>query len=314
MPQLELRGRFEADRTMQGVREILLGVVMKFWIADSLAVPSAAVYANLTHAIALEKLVATLLFAFQIYADFAGYSLIAIGSARILGIDVPDNFQQPYLSQSLAEFWRRWHISLVKWLRDYVFSPISIRWRRHQRIAIPLGMILTLVLVGIWHGAGWGFLVFGALHGVMLAVAYVTKSRRDRVIQAIGVPNFVVVPGRIIIMFAIVALSLVLIRAQTLTEALYVYREIFSARMVDELQHLFSAHPDAFTYIHLQDNITNIALIAALVAGDVFARTKLQLARLPAVLQGTLYAACVLSILYQVIAQGAPRVFVYFQF
>lgn len=314
MPQLEFRGRFDADRAMQGVREILLGVLMKFWIADSLAVPSAEVYANLTHALPLEKLVATLFFAFQIYADFAGYSLIAIGSARILGIDVPDNFQEPYLSQSLAEFWRRWHISLVKWLRDYVFNPISIRWRRHQRVAIPLGMILTLVLVGIWHGAGWGFLVFGALHGLMLAVAYFTKSRRDRSIQAIGLPDFIVVPGRIIITFAIVALSLVLIRAQTLTQALYVYREIFSSAMVGELRHLFSAQPDTFAYLHLHDNTTNIALIAALIAGDIFARTRLQLAKLPALLQGPLYAASILTILYQVIAQGAPRVFVYFQF
>lgn len=314
MPQLEFGGRFEADRTMQGVREILLGVVMKFWIADSLAVPSAEVYAHLAAAVPLEKLVGTLLFAFQLYADFAGYSLVAIGSARILGIDVPDNFQQPYLSESLAEFWRRWHISLVKWLRDYVFNPISIRWRRQQRIAVPLGMLVTLVLVGIWHGAGWGFLVFGALHGVWLAAAYFTKSPRERLVRAIGLPDFVLVPLRIILTFAVVALSLVLIRAQTLTQAFDIYKDIFSSKMVRELQDLFSAQPDAFTYIHLRDNIINIALIAAVVAGDILARTRLHLARLPALLQGPVYAASILTIAYQVIATGAPKLFVYFQF
>jgi alginate O-acetyltransferase complex protein AlgI len=314
MPQLELRGRFEADRTMQGVREILLGVVMKFWIADSLAVPSAEVYADLAHALPLEKLVATLLFAFQLYADFAGYSLIAIGSARILGIDVPDNFQQPYLSQSLAEFWRRWHISLVKWLRDYVFSPISIRWRRHHRIAIPVGMLLTLILVGIWHGTGWGFLAFGTVHGVLLAAAHVTKSRREHFVRAIGIPNLVLVPGRIIITFTIVALSLVLIRAQTLIQANDVYRSMFSLTMLREIGHFFVGHPVAFTYLHWPENITNTALIGAVIGGDIFARTKLQLAKLPAVLQGPLYAAGILTIFYQVIAQGAPKVFVYFQF
>jgi alginate O-acetyltransferase complex protein AlgI len=314
MPQFALCNRFDAERTMLGIREVLLGIVMKFWIANSLAGPSADVYAHLTNALPLEKLVATLFFAFQLYTDFAGYSLIAIGSARILGIDVPDNFQQPYLSQSLAEFWRRWHISLVKWLRDYVFSPISIRWRRHARIAIPVGMLFTLVLVGIWHGTGWGFLAFGTVHGVLLATAYLTKPARERVIQAIGVPDFVLVPSRIMVTFAIVALSLVLIRAQTLTQALQVYHDMFSSKMLDELRHPFEARPDVVTYIGLQDNITNVALIAAVIAGDILARTKFRLTKLPAALQGTVYAASILTILYQVIAQAAPRVFVYFQF
>lgn len=314
MPQLELHYRFDADRAMQGAREILLGVLMKFWIADSLAVPSAGVYANLTTTIPLEKLVATLFFAFQLYADFAGYSLIAIGSARILGIDLPDNFQQPYLSQSLAEFWRRWHISLVRWLRDYVFSPISIRWRRQQRIAIPAGLLVTLVLVGIWHGTGWGFLAFGTAHGILLATAYVTKSLREHFVQAIRFPNFLLLPARILSTFAIVVLSLIFIRTQTLTQALNVYGSIFSLKLLGELGKFFLGRPDTFSHIHAQDNVINIALIAALIAGDILARTKVRLARLPAVLQGPIYAASILTILYQVIATGAPKLFVYFQF
>ena len=207
MPQFETRGRFDAGQAIQGAREILLGVVMKFWIADSLAVPSANVYASLSTTLPLEKLVATLFFAFQLYTDFAGYSLIAIGSARLLGVDIPDNFQQPYLSQSLAEFWRRWHISLVKWLRDYVFGPISIRWRRHPRIAIPLGMMLTLTLVGIWHGIGWGFLAFGVAHGILLAAAYTSRPLRERFIRTIRLPNAFLLPIRILITFSIVALK-----------------------------------------------------------------------------------------------------------
>jgi alginate O-acetyltransferase complex protein AlgI len=315
MPQFALRNRFDAERTMQGIREVLLGIVMKFWIANSLAGPSADVYAHLSTAVPLEKLVATLFFAFQLYTDFAGYSLIAIGSARILGIDVPDNFQQPYLSQSLAEFWRRWHISLTNWFRGYVFTPISVRWRRHARIAIPMGMLVTLVLIGIWHGAGWGFVAFGTAHGVWLATAYVTKSPRERFVQALGFPNFVMVPSRILITFAIVALSFVLIRAQTLTQAIEVYRSIFSLTLLRELKHLFVGPPaPVFTHINWPDNVTNTALIAAVIAGDIFARTKFRLTKLPAPLQGAVYAVSVLTIVYQVIAQGAPRVFVYFQF
>jgi len=175
-------------------------------------------------------------------------------------------------------------------------------------------MFFTLVLVGIWHGAGWGFVAFGALHGTLLAIGYATKSPRAYFVDVIGVPNFVLVPLRIIITFAIVVLSLVLIRAHTLTQAVSVYNDIFSLKMLSELQDLFSAQPDAFTHVHLRDNITNIALIAVLIAGDILARTKLRLAQLPALLQGPVYAASILTILYQVIAQGAPKVFVYFQF
>jgi alginate O-acetyltransferase complex protein AlgI len=314
MPQFELRGRFDAERAIQGTREILLGVVMKFWIADSLAVPSANVYSNLSATLPLEKLVATLFFAFQLYTDFAGYSLIAIGSARLLGVDIPDNFQQPYLSQSLAEFWRRWHISLVKWLRDYVFGPISIRWRRYPRIAIPLGMMLTLTLVGIWHGIGWGFLAFGMAHGILLATAYTSRPLRERVIRTIRIPNALLLPIRILITFSIVALSLVLIRAQTLTQAFGVYRAIFSLTFLRELQHLFAGRPDTFTYVGLQDNVLNVVLIGCVIVGDILARTKLHLARLPTPVQGTVYAVSILTIFYQVIATGAPKVFVYFQF
>lgn len=315
LPQLEFASRFTADRAMQGVREILIGVVMKFWIADSLGGPSAAVYANLTTATPLEKLVATLFFAFQLYTDFAGYSLIAIGSARLLGVDLPDNFRQPYLSQSLAEFWSCWHISLLTWLRDYFYNPLILPWRRHSRIAVPVATFLTLVAVGIWHGAGWGFLVFGAVHGLLLASGNATKPARERLAGALLIPPAVLVPIRVIITFAIVALSLVFIRAQTVNQAIAVYRDIFSVRLLDNLKSLlFGPATGSFTYLPFQDNLVNISLIVIVIIGDILARTKFQIARMPALVQGSLYATCVLTALYQVISSGAPKLFVYFQF
>jgi hypothetical protein len=314
LPQLELCGRFNAEQAMQGVRQILLGVIMKFWIADSLAGPAAKVYANLATSIPLEKLVATVFFAFQIYTDFAGYSLIAIGSARLLGIDTPDNFRQPYLSPSIAEFWRRWHISLLTWLRDYVFSPIALHLRRFPAAAVPIAMFITLVLVGIWHGAGWGFLVFGVVHGALLAIGKATKRTRERILLAFAVPEFVSIPIQILITFSIVVLSLVLIRAQTLSQALAIYHDLLSPIMLQNLHDLALGKGDPFAFIHATENIPNIALIAAVIIGDIFARTKLRLVTLPSFAQGTVYAASVLTIFYQVISVGAPQLFVYFQF
>ena len=157
VPQFDFMRPFTSDRAMAAITELLTGTVMKFWIADILGATSSAVFSDLAHSPPLEQLVAAIVFAFQLYADFAGYSLIAIGSARLLGVDLPANFRQPFLADSIPEFWRRWHISFLSWLRDYVYLPLIFSWRRLPRLASAAATFIVLTLVGIWHGAGWGF-------------------------------------------------------------------------------------------------------------------------------------------------------------
>jgi alginate O-acetyltransferase complex protein AlgI len=319
LPQLDFRRPFTSERGMQAVTEILAGTVMKLWIANSLGVSVASVFSDLAHCSALERLTAIILFAFQLYADFAGYSLIAIGSARLFGVDIPPNFRQPFLAGSIAEFWRRWHISLLIWLRDYVYMPLSVSWRRYRYrwLANAAAAFITLVLVGIWHGAGWGFVMFGVVHGLLVIYSSTLKGR-DKLWAALKVPALAVRVIRVPITFLVVALTFVLIRAHDLGEALSIYRSIFNLDMVHEISRLlrfYSGSNFAFVHLNATEFGMDLVLVAALLTGDVLARSKrFDFFALPAPARAVFYTLCVMTVLYQVISANAPQPFVYFQF
>jgi D-alanyl-lipoteichoic acid acyltransferase DltB (MBOAT superfamily) len=283
---------------------------MKLWIADSLSSSVAMIFQAPDQATPLENLLATMIFAFQLYVDFAGYSLIAIGAARLLGIRLGDNFRQPFLSPTLADFWRAWHISLFTWLRDYVFAPLRTMWRRSPVAGPAAAIQITLILVGIWHGTGWGFLAYGTLHGTLLALSFSTLSWRNARWTKLGVPFPVVNAVRIPITFMIVALSLVLIRAKDLSQALHIYSLIFSKEFIyglfnwDRAFHVFSS--DWLP--------TNLALIAVVIVGDVMAHRGVDFDRAPRMAMSCVYSVCVLAILYQAISANASKPFVYFNF
>lgn len=149
-----------------GFRLVLLGFVVKMVVADQLAPFVNQVYASPSEFNQLQILAALIFFSFQIYADFFGYSLIAQGSARLLGVHIMDNFKTPYFSASVSEFWRRWHISLSTWFRDYVYIPLGGNKTRIWRWA--LNTLIVFGISGLWHGANWTFIVWGLLHGVFL--------------------------------------------------------------------------------------------------------------------------------------------------
>jgi alginate O-acetyltransferase complex protein AlgI len=317
LPQLDFTRNFTSERGMLAVTEILTGAIMKLWIADTLGATSAAAFSDIGHAPPLEQFLATILFAFQLYADFAGYSLIAIGSARLFGVDIPPNFRQPFLADSIAEFWRRWHISLLSWVRDYVYMPLYASWRRHRSLASAAAAFLSLVLVGIWHGAGWGFVLFGAVHGI-LVVYGMTLAKRDLIWSRLKVPASIVRLIRVPITFLVVTLTLILIRARDVGEAVEIYRSIFSFRMVENVMDVFRASLDpslAFQHIIPAQHGLDFLLVAALVAGDALARSKrFDFFLLPAAARAAYYAICLLIVLYQATSAIAPKPFVYFQF
>jgi D-alanyl-lipoteichoic acid acyltransferase DltB (MBOAT superfamily) len=166
-PQMERDHRLSRALVWSGARAFLLGFVYKAGLADNIAPVVDPVFADVSQWSNAALLAATMAFSAQIYFDFAGYSLMAIGVARLLGYYIPDNFNTPYASTSITEFWRRWHISLSGWLRDYLYIPLG--GNRGGKLATYRNLMATMLFGGLWHGAAWTFVVWGALHGAALA-------------------------------------------------------------------------------------------------------------------------------------------------
>jgi len=211
--------RFELANLSQGLYLIAWGLFQKMVIADRSAVYVNTVYNNWEHQSGLSLLVATLLFAIQIYADFAGYSSIAIGCARVMGIQLMTNFNHPYFSKSFSEFWRRWHISLSTWFRDYVYIPLG--GNRVSRSRHYLNLLLTFAISGLWHGANWTFVIWGTLCGVFLVVeSYFTSLGWHYPANQAG--NIL---RRVVVLMCVCA-GWVFFRAQSLHAALAIFVQI----------------------------------------------------------------------------------------
>jgi alginate O-acetyltransferase complex protein AlgI len=168
LPQLARDRVFDADLATEGFIQLVWGFFKKVAIADSLAAFVDVHYGNPTLFDGMGLLVATVFYAFQIYCDFSGYTDIALGGAKILGYDLGVNFDRPYFARSFSEFWSRWHISLSQWLRDYLYIPLG--GNRGGTAATYRNLMLTMLLGGLWHGASWTFVAWGALHGVYLVI------------------------------------------------------------------------------------------------------------------------------------------------
>ena len=166
IPQLYVRRTMDAEMMTRGLQQILWGMFKKMVIADNLmgVIDSTWEMQSLTGS---TYVLAAMLYPIQMYADFSGYSDMAIGVGRLLGIKVAQNFNYPFFARNVAEYWRRWHISLTGWLTDYVFSPLNIAFRNHGNLGIIFAVILNMVLVGLWHGANWTFGLFGLYHGLL---------------------------------------------------------------------------------------------------------------------------------------------------
>ena len=168
LPQFRQARTFDSEGATKGLQMMVWGYFLKLVLADRCGIYVDAIYNHLEMHNGGSYLVASLLFPFQIYGDFAGYSLIAIGAARVLGFRLMQNFRQPYLACSVGEFWHRWHISLSTWFKDYLYIPLG--GNRVGRIRQYVNLMVTFVVSGLWHGANWTFLCWGALHGGLLCL------------------------------------------------------------------------------------------------------------------------------------------------
>jgi alginate O-acetyltransferase complex protein AlgI len=180
IPQLEELRVFDINQVTRGLRQILWGLFKKIVIADNLASVINPVYNNYEIVPASSLVIASFLYSFQIYADFSGYTDMSIGVARLLGFNVTRNFDYPFFSQNVAEFWRKWHISLTLWLTEYVYTPLSIYFRNWDKKGMIIAIIVNFTICGIWHGANWTYILFGFLHGCYFIPLIINGSMNKR--------------------------------------------------------------------------------------------------------------------------------------
>ena len=229
IPQLKEKRSLTYDVAIDGFHQILWGIFTKMCIADNLATVTDTVWLNFSSQNASTLLMVAILYPIQMYADFDGYSNMAIGVGKILGLNAR-NFNHPFLARNIAEYWRNWHISLTGWLTDYVFSPLNIRFRNLGDVGIVLAIIINFVLIGLWHGANWTFALFGLYHGVLYISGAFGKKKKIK-------PGFKGLPkvkdfSRMMLTFLLVVFGLILFRAENIGDAVSYMSSIFSSSIV----------------------------------------------------------------------------------
>jgi alginate O-acetyltransferase complex protein AlgI len=312
IPQFYQRHEFEYDRVTSGLRRMAWGLFMKVVIADRLARYVNIVYNDPSSFHGLTLVVATFFFAFQIYCDFAGYSHIAIGAAQVMGFRLMENFNRPYLAQSISEFWSRWHISLSTWFRDFVYIPLG-----GNRAAKPrwyYNLFVTFLLSGLWHGANWTFVIWGALNGFYLICSLATAQLRERIALATGLahrPRLHTII-RIGTTFTLICVAWVFFRANNLQDAITVFTQTLARPTLHQLIP-FALRGEGITKLEVA---YSFLLIAGLVTYEVFAG-RIGLPRKfllqPAWVRWPAYYAFCMAIWLLGISTEA-KAFIYFQF
>ncbi len=296
VPQFAQPHRASADQLRFGLALMTLGLFQKVVLADTfLAKAAEMVYDGQGAPGALDAWMGTLAFSGQIFCDFAGYSTTAIGAALCLGFAMPDNFRFPYAAVGFSDFWRRWHITLSAWLRDYLYIPLG--GNRHGQARTYLALMATMLLGGLWHGASWTFVVWGGLHGTYLAGERLLRSRFGG-----WRPGPFALLGLGLLTYALVNVTWVFFRSKTFEQAWVVLRGMFGgnggAAPILPMAHLLP--------------------VAVIIGGLLFAHWQMRnrtlesvIARAPAASIAMAWAVMAFSI---VIAQGDGNAFIYFQF
>jgi alginate O-acetyltransferase complex protein AlgI len=229
IPQLEKKRAFEYEKGSDALRQILWGLFKKLAIADNLSVVTNKLFDHYSNVHGSAFVLGTFYYSIQIYADFSGYSDMAIGFARLLGFEVTKNFNFPFFSQSIAEFWRKWHISLTSWLTEYVFTPLSIKFRDFGNWGLIMAIIINLTLIGMWHGANLTYMLFGLLHGIYFIPLILngTMNKKKSIDPNKLLPNFIELI-KMIQTFILVNFAFIIFRANNMSEVFFIIKQIFS--------------------------------------------------------------------------------------
>lgn len=216
------------ERVTEGLILMLWGYFQKMVIADRAAIFVNTVFNNYNIYDSGVLLLGAVAFAIQIYGDFAGYSTIAVGAAKVMGFSLMDNFDMPYFSESISEFWKKWHISLSSWLRDYIYIPLG--GNRFGKAKKYRNLMITFFVSGLWHGAGWHFVIWGCIHGLYLVVGDLLKPVKKKInsLLRINSDRFVNKIGRVVVTFILVDIAWIFFRAGSLTIAFSYLKRLFS--------------------------------------------------------------------------------------
>lgn len=236
LPQFLNKRVFSYENAMMGVTLITYGFFKKIVIADRLAIYVNSVYGDLDNANTISLILAVIFFSFQIYADFSGYSLIARGISKLLGFDLMVNFNRPYLAANIADFWRRWHISLSTWFRDYVYIPLG--GNRVTTARNFYNLMVVFLVSGLWHGANWTFVIWGGLHG-LFQVVYVSYQKKSKPNISASKLSKVL---SIIFVFTLVSFAWIFFRAPTFSDAILYISKILQLDFSLNLIQIFAGN------------------------------------------------------------------------
>ena len=311
LPQLHAPYRFDYHMVRSGLLLFAWGMFEKLVVADRLAIYVDMVYGNVRGNTSLALICATWLYAFQIFFDFAGYTDMALGLGRLFNIRLTQNFNAPYLATSIADFWRRWHISFSRWILDYIFKPLQMKWRNHGTAGTVTALVVTFFVSGVWHGATWGFVIWGLLHGLYLGASVIVKPYQKKVHSVLGIKGTLFLKvWQTIVTFNLVCLAWVFFRAGTFSDAWYVVTHT----VIDSGSALIHG-----SIVDLKDlgvgrtKLYQSFLPMVATLGVFLLKDRIDFFARPRWLRWTAYYLLVYLILFHGITSDKPQ-FVYFQF
>lgn len=308
LPQIQKGVQFNYAMVTDGIRQFGWGLFKKLVIANRLGLFVNSVYGDLHNNQGLSLVIAAILFSFELYADFSGYTDMALGIAKVLGYDLSSNFNLPFTAKSMTEFWRRWHISLSTWFNDYFFTPLSIRFRDWGMMGIMVSAIFSFLVLGLWHGANWTYVVFGGIHGLAIAIELFTARSRKQFRKKIpaGINTFFGIGY----MFLFFSFSCIFFRSASVNDALYFITHLFSG-----ITHWFSGSAFKLSLQGHQFTISDFVIVYLSLAFMFFVEIKeliFKLNNYPKLLRWAVYY----FFLVVLIAYGIPSDtgFIYKQF
>jgi alginate O-acetyltransferase complex protein AlgI len=229
IPQLKAGYRFDYENMRYGMLLFAWGLFKKVVLADRLGPYVDTVYSDVHAYTGLSLLLATYAYACQIFLDFSGYTDMALGSARLFNINLTQNFNSPYLATSVADFWRRWHITFSRWILDYVFKPLQMQWRNAKNWGTAAALVAAFLVSGFWHGASWGFVVWGGLHGLYMACSVFYRPYQKKLHKALGLEKTRMLKvWQVLVTFNLVSFAWVFFRSPNIGDAWYVVTHLLN--------------------------------------------------------------------------------------